>query len=224
MRPLCNRNGRLSIALMSAVLSGILLFADVQSVSADRGRGGQMREFRDARHHHDRYYPARGQISRTLPRNHWVGVHGGARYYFSGGVWYRPSGARFVVSAPPIGLFVSFLPPYYTTIWAGGVPYYYANEVYYARRPGGYVVVVPPEGEVIQTQRSDQLFIYPRQGQSEQQQADDRYECHRWALGQTGYDPTRPLGGVPEAQWAQKRADYRRAMSACLDARGYTVK
>ena len=71
---------------------------------------------------------------------------------------------------------------------------------------------------------SDKLFLYPRKGQSEQQQAKDRYECHSWAVSQTGYDPTQPPAGVPATQMSQKRADYQRAMGACLDGRGYTVK
>jgi hypothetical protein len=69
---------------------------------------------------------------------------------------------------------------------------------------------------------SDKLFLYPRKGQSEQQQAKDRYECHSWAVSQTGYDPTQPPASA--AQMSQKRADYQRAMGACLDGRGYTVK
>ena len=68
------------------------------------------------------------------------------------------------------------------------------------------------------------MFIYPRQGRSEKQQADDRYACHRWAVDQTHYDPTQPPGSVPETQAGQKRAEYDRAMRACLDGRGYTVK
>jgi hypothetical protein len=65
------------------------------------------------------------------------------------------------------------------------------------------------------------MFVYPRKGQSEKQQADDRYQCHRWAVNQTNYDPTQPPDGIPSAQ---QNSDYQRAMGACLDARGYTVK
>lgn len=69
------------------------------------------------------------------------------------------------------------------------------------------------------------MFLYPRKGQNEQQQAKDRYECHSWAVNQIGgYDPTQPPAGMPESQDSLKRADYQRAISACLDARGYTVK
>ncbi len=33
-------------------------------------------------------------------------------------------------------------------------------------------------------------LIYPAKGQSAQQQDKDQYECHGWARGQSGYDPT----------------------------------
>jgi hypothetical protein len=36
-----------------------------------------------------------------------------------------------------------------------------------------------------------ELYIYPNKGQSQEQQSRDRYECHLWAVQQTGYDPTR---------------------------------
>jgi hypothetical protein len=68
------------------------------------------------------------------------------------------------------------------------------------------------------------MFVYPRLGQSEKQQADDRYACHRWAAEQTGFDPTKPQDETAERRRLEKRADYQRAMAACLDGRGYTVK
>ena len=217
-------NWYFALGLMLALLSGIILFGWSRAAQAD-DRGPHQREFQDSRYQHDRSYPARGQVIRELPRDHRVVVHDGVRYYFSGGAWYRPQGTRFAVIMPPIGLFVPFLPPYYATIWLLGVPYYYANEVYYAHRGNGYVVVEPPKEEVSQAPPpADQMFIYPRQGQSEQQQTDDRYACHRWAVNQTNFDPTQPPGGSPEPQKIEKRADYQRAMSACLDGRGYTVK
>jgi hypothetical protein len=153
--------------------------------------------------------------------------------------------------------------------------------------PRHYVVAPPP---VAQTQ----LIVYPAQGQSPQQLDRDRYECHLWAVQQTGFDPSRPgtpaderivvrsanppgsgtavgaiagailgaaiagprdagaglvLGGITgaavgassdAAAQQQARAEqqaynqsyaqgqmlssnYRRAISACLTARGYTI-
>ena len=70
----------------------------------------------------------------------------------------------------------------------------------------------------------DQLFIYPKKGQSEQMQADDRYECHRWSSDQTGFDPTQSGGSVAERLYDSKKADYQRAMKACLEARDYSVQ
>jgi hypothetical protein len=69
-----------------------------------------------------------------------------------------------------------------------------------------------------------QMYIYPRQGQSEEKQNKDFDECHSWAVGQTGFDPSKPPDGAPDAQTKQKSSDYLRAISACLDGRGYTLR
>jgi hypothetical protein len=34
------------------------------------------------------------------------------------------------------------------------------------------------------------MYIYPSKGQSQEQQDKDRYDCHRWAVQQTGFDPS----------------------------------
>lgn len=36
------------------------------------------------------------------------------------------------------------------------------------------------------------LMIYPAAGQSPQQQQQDQYNCHTWAVQQSGYDPNNP--------------------------------
>jgi hypothetical protein len=68
------------------------------------------------------------------------------------------------------------------------------------------------------------MFIYPRQGQSEEKKADDFDKCHNSAVGQTGFDQENPPAGPPDAQAIQKSGNYFRAISACLDAQGYTVR
>ncbi len=40
--------------------------------------------------------------------------------------------------------------------------------------------------------QSNDIFIYPAKGQSQEKQDRDRYDCHMWATKQTGFDPTRP--------------------------------
>jgi outer membrane lipoprotein SlyB len=42
------------------------------------------------------------------------------------------------------------------------------------------------------------LFVYPAQGQSPDQTAKDQYECHVWAVQQTGVDPSQP--GTPPGE------------------------
>jgi hypothetical protein len=182
----------------------------------------------DRRYRHDRYYPRPGYSIKSLPHKHFSMRYHNHHYYYHGGIWYRPIGSRFVVIAPPIGIVVPFLPPFYTTIWYSGVPYYYANDVYYvwdATREG-YVVSSPPPNvnEEQPPLVADELYVYPKKGQSEQQQADDRFACHEWGVKQSGFDPTRPPGEIGQAELNTKREDYQRAMRACLEGRGYSVR
>ena len=197
------------------------------------GRPGDARgQVLDSRYNHGRYYPPFGTVRPSLPEGYRPYYRGGSRFYFSGGIWYAPSGPGFVVVRPPSGLVISVLPPYYSTVWFGGVPYYYADNVYYNWQPdqNGYAVVDPPENadapspppDTSQQAPQQDLIIYPKNGQSKDQQAADQFECHMWAKGQTGFDPTQPGGGA-QGGASMSRSNYDRAMSACLQARGYQV-
>jgi hypothetical protein len=206
----------------------------------------------DSRYNHGGYYPPMGTTVRSLPGGYRPYYHGGQHYYFTGGVWYAPRGPGFVVIVPPPGLVISVLPPYYSTVWFGGIPYYYADNVYYTWQPdqNGYVVAPPPEGAAMSPDGGDgapggdapaggppgapsgpggppagssDLIIYPKSGQSKDQQAADEYECHNWARSQTGFDPTQPNGGVAANDADRSHSNYERAMAACLQGRGYQV-
>jgi len=208
---------------------------DAPREQVDRGRPGVERgpvrgEVLDNRYNHGHYYPPAGAVVRALPGGYRPYYYGGSRFYFSGGIWYAPGPYGFVVTRPPPGLFLTVLPPFYTTVWVGGVPYYYADNVYYQWQPAqnGYTVVDPPAGAdqpgTAPDAPADDFFIYPRNGQTKEQQAADQYECHNWSKSQTGFDPTQPAGGVAPADTGSRREQYQRAMTACLEARGYSVK
>jgi hypothetical protein len=136
------------------------------------------------------------------------------------------------------GLFFASLPWYYDTYWWDGAPYYYADDVYYQWNgdANAYETVQPPAGLADQVQAQPpvtrELFIYPKAGQTNEQIARDREDCHRWAVSQSGFNPrvtdvgsagptaTSPtLGGSTTA----KRVDYLRADRACLVAKDYSV-
>ena len=182
----------------------------------------------DNRFNHDHYYLRRGYAIDRLSVNAWRTRHLRDDFYFDSGIWYRPFGGRFIVTTPPFGLFVPLLPPFYSTIWVRSYPYFYADDVYYRWEPArrGYLVSEPPDEAEVSTRvvAEGELYMYPKNQQSDAQQATDRYQCHRWATTQTGFDPTQPLGGVTASAVDGKRSDYRRAMAACLEARGYSVK
>jgi Outer membrane protein beta-barrel domain len=67
------------------------------------------------------------------------------------------------------------------------------------------------------------VYIYPKNGQSEQQLWSDRYACDTWSRTQSGFDPVHTDGGAPAGEVAKRREEYRNAMTACLDAKGYSI-
>ena len=207
----------------------------------------------DARHGHNHAYAAHGSRLHHAPPAHHIHHHGGSRWHFNFGVWYGYQGGYWVASPPPFGITVQLLPHFYTTLWFGGSPYYYANNVYYQPNYGGYVVVQPPT-QLVYTQTvassaapaiapvaypsapiapydgginygtngggshqatantttpSSGLFVYPRNAQSVDQMTRDRSECQSWAGSQTS-------SALPQ--------EFQRAISACLEGRGYTVR
>jgi hypothetical protein len=160
----------------------------------------------------------------------WRGGHGGwhGGFGWRGGFW-GPWGWGW--GGLGLGLYFATLPYYYSTYWWGGVPYYYADNTYYRWNGvvGQYETVAPPAG--IQNQAAapgagaqgagaSDLIAYPKNGQTEEQLGKDKFECHRWAVGQTGFDPTQPAGGAAPGN----RSNYLRAQAACLEGRGYSVK
>lgn len=176
-------------------------------------------------------------------RGGYAGYGGGYRGYYGGyrggygyGGWHGGYGWRggwgccgwgWGWGGLGLGLYFASLPLYYSTYWWEGVPYYYADNTYYIydQNQKQYETVAPPSG--LQSQvgsaatlpSGTDLIAYPKNGQSADQQSKDKFECHEWAAGQSGYDPT-----TGAAAPAAKRPDYLRAQAACLEGRGYSVE
>ncbi|MGH8291630.1 MAG: DUF6515 family protein [Steroidobacteraceae bacterium] len=219
--------------MKKALLLGALLAAPfcaaqhgVAEARAWHAPRGQI--FFDTRYDHGHFYPRVGAGVAQLPPGYRTYFFHGEHWYFAGGLWYVAGPGGFVVARPPVGLTVALLPPFATTVWIAGIPYYYADDVYYRWDPAlnSYVIVPASPGAdqpgPLPTASTDGLFIYPRNGQTPAQQATDRYECDRWASTQTGFDPTHTNESAPTAN-PPKAEQYRRAMTACLEARGYSV-
>jgi hypothetical protein len=189
-------------------------FGGLQGYSHDRFEP----DFASSQYHFD----GRSRLDEA-PRNGYAIDHDLTHYWYDQDHWYRRDDLGWIMVDAPVGAFVSVLPPYYTTVWSGGVSYYYANDAYYrwngAQR--AYEVVATPlaidSAGTTQASGSGAIFAYARNGQSPQQQARDRDECHRLAVDAAG-------GDVPPELAASRQDNYVRAEAACLDARGYSVQ
>jgi hypothetical protein len=78
----------------------------------------------------------------------------------------------------------------------------FVNHPRLARASGAFVPVVllgllsacvtpPPRTYAVPAPPPQRVFVYPAHGQSPEQTERDRYECHTWAVQQTGVDPSR---------------------------------
>lgn len=207
--------GSTALALMLAVAVVGATFGSAAG-AADRDHGQAK-----AAHFH-----RPGEHVRRLPRERVRVSVGSSHYYYFSGSFYRPFGLGYVVVSAPLGARIRTLPVGYVSFVLGTRHFFYVNSTYYRWEPGTreYVVVQEPNGatEAMSQNGSEadsgELYAYPNQGQSADQTKRDRYECHLWAAQQSGYDPTYA------DQPTKSSDDYRRAMTACLVGRGYTVR
>ena len=164
-------------------------------------------------------------VDRFPDRNYRV-PYRGQDYFYSGGYWYRPQGPRYVVVTPPYGIRVQYLPDYAREVWVGSALFFLAAGSYYTYENATqqYVVVQPPT-EVPAPQPAPQgngydVVAYPANGQSPAQVQQDGYDCYRWAVQQSGFDP-RTVTYAPDPAVVQT---YRQAQGNCLSSRGYQVQ
>lgn len=197
-----------------------------RAMYADRDRDGDRRRSHDRDDHHRTivrspafYHPHYGRVERRLPDRHvriFVRNH---RYYYFGGTFYDYYNGGYIIVNAPLGALVPALPGGYVSFVIGPTRYFYFGGTYYVRSGPQYEVVEPPSRahQIVKTAEQE-MIIYPAKGQSQKQLDKDRYECHVWAVGQTGFDPS------ANNQDLSMKPDYNRAMGACLEARGYVVK
>jgi hypothetical protein len=164
---------------------------------------------------------------------HWHGGggHGGGGHFYA---------APFIFGALALPFFLS-------RAWADPGPYYYPSTTVYVQNPPVYVVgnaqpgyapaystSTPPQANGVielgpisaaqprianaaQAQAIQTWFVYPSKGQSPEQQATDRNQCGSWAVSQSGVN-------LNSSSTQISSPDYARALSACLEGRGYAVK
>ncbi len=196
--------------------AALLLCAGLSVAQAQHDRG----------HGSNRHHPRLGWSVTGEPLHSRVVVWGGVNYRYRDSVWYAPRSYGYGVVRPPLGLVLLDRPAFATLVTVGALAYLYANGVYYRElRSGGYEVVAPPEDvPPAPAAQPKQTFVYPRQNQSAEQQASDEFECHQWAVKQSGFDPTAVATGHKAGPGTAQRDGYQRATGACLEGRGYTVR
>lgn len=68
-----------------------------------------------------------------------------------------------------------------------------------------------------------EVIAYPKKGQTQEQFEKDQFECHKWAKGQTGVDPTKPQQSAAAPPPKQGGAIRGAAGGAALGAIGGAI-
>jgi hypothetical protein len=68
-----------------------------------------------------------------------------------------------------------------------------------------------------------EVFVYPKQGQSQERFRQDQYECHNWSISQTGVDPSRPVAAAAPPPAASGGAVRGGARGAAVGAIGGAI-
>jgi hypothetical protein len=134
---------------------------------------------------------------------------------------------------PPRGFVVHALPPGFVTFRRPGGEFLFSDGIWYSRRGPDFLVVALPPGVTIAALPLGYTTVWVRgrpyyyANDVYYTQAPDGYAVVE-APSESDIVTTPPPGaapqGAPPPQASQKRTDYRRTMSACLEAREYTVK
>lgn len=174
--------------------------------------------------------PPIGLIVPTLPAFATAIVSAGRAYLYANDVYYRPR--------PDLGGYEVVNDPEEPVVDSGGTASAAGTALGITAAPAGpqltnaaavsttgaapvataaVASVGPPGGT------GNSPYFYPHNGQSPDEQARDRYDCYRFAVAQTGFDPMRVSPGTPAAQYADRQGAYDRAQTTCYEGRGYTA-
>jgi len=129
----------LKIAAVVVLVGLISLYNPTQALAW----GGRDRDRRHQNYPHSRSYPY-GRLTVEMPHGAISLGFGSLRYYYQGGLFYRPQRHNYIVVPPPSGAVVYQIPAQYNQVIIDGVVYYTYNGVYYSRVPQGFQVVQPP--------------------------------------------------------------------------------
>ena len=88
----------------------------------------------------------------------------------------------------------------------GGHGHFWGPGIYYS----GFRYAYPqaPRAVVVEAPAANEIYVYPQNNQSPEQQRRDEYECHRWASDKTGFDPVAVgSGAAPSTHRSARQGD-----------------
>lgn len=79
-----------------------------------------------------------------------------------------------------------------------------------------FLIAVCLVASVFSAEAGADMFVYPAKGQTPEQQKQDEYSCHQWAVQQTGFDPTKTQATAAPAPASNSRKPLKGAAGGAL--------
>lgn len=107
-------------------------------------------------------------------------------------------------------------------VWIGDQRYYVSRDSWFMASGSDGRHTPTPAPREVQMAGADMFDViaYPMNGQDFLQEQQDRGQCHRWAIDQSGFDATHAL----EPPTRLQAGTYHRALAACLAGHHYSVQ
>jgi len=177
------------------------------------------------------YGPGYAWFLAALPLAYATYWYSGIPYYYANNVYYTwsPDYSGYVATDPPPVADASGAGPTAAASpadgqYPGGTQYQgdaqYQGDPNASGAPAGAAPastpLPPPQAgagaplnQPIAQAEAPRIFMYPKNGQNDEQQRTDKLDCEKWASDQVGLGTNGP--------------DYQRALGACIQGRGYSI-
>lgn len=137
--------------LIKILFIGFLCISFASSNAQANKKVKQRKHQKVKRHNpHHRYanLPRWGHSYKLAPKNAFIIAHSGRKYHYKSGIYYRKSGAKYLIVKAPVGLRVQTLPKEGIRCVVRGKRYFYYYGTFYKQVDNSdeYITVAPPLG------------------------------------------------------------------------------
>jgi hypothetical protein len=138
---------RTKIALKILLIS----ILSISFFSANAQRHHKVKKYKYTPSYRYTKLPRWGNSYNITPKNAFLITHSGKKYHYHSGIYYKRSGANYIITKAPIGIRIRTLPKERIKCNIKGKKYFYYYGTFYIKTDEAdeYITVDPPKGAIV---------------------------------------------------------------------------